>query len=375
MSIQVSPAAPVGALSATDYQKLIPWFAALANRKAKRANVVMLGDSLVEGHPLTSYARTWPQTLQQILRARFPTPGVTGGRGYVGMPSSTARGDAGLYPIAFTGGAFDGGAVFGGTGAKKNLWYANAGSTKIIFTVDGPLTSFDILHTKSTAGGGSTGYYKIDAAANVPFACSAGANTPFLLHVASAVTSTLEIGWNAAGFVAVDGIIEYKGDESAGIAVHNCGESGTYASFWNTAPAGWPGAVKLLTPDLVVLTLGTNDSTTSVGNRTSTQFKTDMTTLIASLRTATVTCPIVLAAAWDSTLVRVEPWQNYVNKMKEIASADSTVVVADLSARMPAGGSASAIALGLYSDAVHSNANGNAYGYAADALASIIAPR
>jgi lysophospholipase L1-like esterase len=363
------------ALNLTDYQKLMPWFAALTNRKGRRADVVIMGDSFIEGYPVTSYGLSVSANLASVLRARHPVSGVTGGRGFIGIPSTfMATNDPGGWPLALTGGAYDD--TFYGFGAKHRVWYASATGAKAVLTLASPITSFDINQMINTAGHTTTGYYKIDGGTAVPFSTYATSNASAVTHIASPASTSIEIGWNATGYLFLEGITEYNGDENAGITVHNCGYSGYTTTNWLVKSTVWPTSMKLLNPDLIVITLGTNDSATTVGNMGSASFGTNLTSLIAALRTASITCPVVISMAWDTPLAKVEPWVNYVNAAKAVAAADATVLCVDNSARMPAAGSAQGTALGLYhTDQAHGNANGNAYMYLAETLYAAVAPR
>lgn len=363
------------ALNLTGYQKLLPWFAALSNRRSRRADVVIMGDSFIEGYPVTSYGLSVSAGLASVLRARHPVAGVTGGRGFIGIPSTfMATNDPAGWPMTFTGGAYDD--TFYGFGAKHRLWYASASGAKAVLTLASPITSFDINQMINTAGHTTTGYYKIDGGTAVPFSTFATSNASAVTHIASPATTSIEIGWNATGYLFLEGITEYNGDENAGITVHNCGYSGYTTTNWLVKSTVWPASMKLLNPDLILITLGTNDSATTVGNMGSASFGTNMTSLIAALRTANITCPVIISMAWDTPLAKVEPWVNYVNAAKAVADADATVLCVDSSVRMPAAGSTQGTALGLYhTDQAHGNANGNAYMYLAETLYATIAPR
>src|SRR5215470_6696773 len=87
-------AASARASASQQNQALTPWFAALSNRLSARCNVVCLGDSITEGvhatgPPSTGFLNRWLERVADMLRARYPTQGVTGGgRGFIGAAST-----------------------------------------------------------------------------------------------------------------------------------------------------------------------------------------------------------------------------------------------------------------------------------------------
>ncbi|WP_229662636.1 SGNH/GDSL hydrolase family protein [Nocardioides phosphati] len=350
------------------YDRLLPWFAALANSSRKRANIVMFGDSLVMGYGLSSWAETLPAQTAAALRARN---GITSaGRGFIGANGQVGANHS-FWPLQISGGA-----VYG-LGYGPNDYYITLGAAgqKAIDTLSSPVTSFDVVYFAPSSGGSTTGgYYKIDGGTAVTFstAVTPGLNT---LHVAAAANTSIEVGFNAGASWTLFGVTEYKGDENSGVMVHNCGVSGTTAKNWNDyAATGWPAAQKSLSPDLVILDLGTNDSLTSIGNVSSAQFKTNLSTLITNLRKQ-VSAPLILNAAYNAQngAAAVEPWANYVAAMRAIEAADSTVVVVDHSARMPAASATDPYSLFNQSKLPHASAKG--YALMAATLTQILSPR
>ena len=373
-------------LALADYAALMPFWARLATRTARLVNIGQLGPSITEGAFVASFDRTPSQLLARTLRARYPTPGVTGGgRGYIGVPSTAMTGSGnytpGMWPLAFTGGTIDpvdpAASVFD-LGAKHAVWYAN-GSGKVVDTLANPVTSFDIRHIAGPAGSVNGGYYKIDGGASVPVDTFAATAVERITHVALPASSTIEVGWGGTGYIIFDGIVEYAGDENAGLQVHNFGHSGFKCSDFAADPTvdgSWRTAIASFNLDLLILSdLGINDASNGV---TSSQFKTALMALIAVLRAGSISCPIVLAANYDVTsapgVVLASPWPQYVTAMREIADADATIVFVDHSARMPA--TAAASTYGLYhADKIHPAAGGGANQYMQETVAVAIAPR
>lgn len=370
-------------VATSNYATLIQFYASLANRENGRCDIIYgPGDSLGEGYPATSWERTPAGWAQQIMRQRFPLPAnpvpsmsaVGNDRGFMGIPGSAILGFPGNnpFPWVFTGGTNN---STGGWGAKFASWFGTAAGHKAVLTVPtGGLSSFEIHHVTGPSGGASGAYYKIDGGTAVVFSTLAGATTAAKLPVALPATTSIEVGFNGTGGVLLTGIREFKNTESASIHVHCCCIGGAQTSTWTaTHPAGgWLQAQANLTPDLYVIELGGNEFLNAVASAT---FKTNMVALIALIRGAGMTCPIVLSLPYNGIMpVGGEPLANYVAKAKEIAAADPTVLVLDNSVRMPATNAANTFGL-YYTDNVHGAANGNAYALMAESLAATISPQ
>lgn len=366
-------------LALSGYSELRPWYAALANRGNRLVNVGLMGGSIAEGYPVTSFDKTIGQRLAALLTAHHPTPGLTTrGRGFIGVPTAVTLGTG--WPQAYTGGTFDDVTTFS-FGAKHRYWFTASGSDKVVHTV-GPdgLTSFDIRTMAGTGGNATGGYYKINGGSSVAFNTF---NATTILRTVTvtgtlAAGSTIEVG-RTAGTLIFTGITEYNGDELKGIHVHNFGHASYSAAQWaavNGTP-NWVNSIASFNLDLLVMQdFGLNDGWTGNGNKTAAQFKTSLLALIAQLRAGSITCPIVLAADYDMSdvLTLVNPWSQYVTAMREIAAADSTIVFLDHSVRMPAHNAAATY--GLYNGGdIHGNPNGAAYLYMAENTYAAIRPR
>lgn len=360
-----------------DYTELASWFADVAARDSQKVNVIMLGDSTVEGYRLDSMAETLPQQLNTVLREEFPTS-ADGGFGFITAQSDTVN--LPFWPQALAGGA----TVlnpFGTTGRYVDL--STAGKTVTYTVQDGGISSFDIHVIKGAYGSATGGYYKIDGGAAVPFATNDAAPVlASILHVASPVTSTIEIGYNAGGGALISGVVEYRGDDTTGITVHNLGYSGSQVADWlaitgTGGPLDW---VLLMAPSVFIIQLGINDARTGDGNLTAAQYKTDLTNYIAAIRSkggVLATVPIVLSMTYDPSTGPGgaglnQPWPNYVQAAREIAEADATVVMVDHSAWMYANYLPDTD--GLYNAAYPPHASAHGYEVMAQTLARTLIP-
>jgi lysophospholipase L1-like esterase len=376
-------------VAAANYTTLTPFYAALANRENARCDIVVMGDSLEEGYPATSWERTIGGWLQQLMRQRYKLPdnpvpslsAVGNARGFVGVPSAALQSAApnNPFPWTFTGGSNN---DTGGFGPKFSARVMTTGTAKAVLTVPtGGLTSFDIHHTTSSLGSSTGGYYKIDGGTAVVFSTNSASQTAALLHVASPVTSTIEIGRNAGNGVSLSGVTEYSNNESCSFNIHNCGIGGARASTWaGTAPSGgWPQAMANLTPDLIIIGLGGNEYLNAVPAAT---FKTNMLSLISIIRGAGMSCPIILSTPYSAPTIvgGGDPLTAFVAAAKAIAAADPTLLLVDHSVRMPPTNATNTYGLynvldiATYGFMIHGNANGNGYALMAETFAAAIAP-
>ncbi|WP_304455868.1 SGNH/GDSL hydrolase family protein [Nocardiopsis sp. YSL2] len=352
---------------------LMGWHASLANRHFARANVVCVGDSITEGQGATDYAHTWPARLRELLRARFPTAGVTGGRGFIGAASTGSI--SYTWPATVTGGpTYD-----TGWGPKRHTPFLDGDGTPDLITYSALQgTAVDILWGRSSLSG--TFRYRVDGGAWTSVDTSGTSQDGQLTRVTLGTSGphTLEIEAVTAAFKQiVSGVIEYDGDEAAGVTVHDASHFGWESTTWSTPTDAdkWPSAIGALNPGLIVIMLGANDQWAGTAPST---FRTNVSALIAALRganTVPVPFPPILlamhAARGDGPFAHT--WDAYVAEAHSLARTDPLVTVADLTLgpRMP--DQADSPNWGLYADQVH--LSGKGYAYLADRLADILSPR
>lgn len=324
------------------YSKALPLLSSIANRRKAAVDIVVLGDSQVEGYSLSAMADTMPIQLAEALRAKYPVRGVVGGRGYIGVQNDLTN--QAFWPDAYTGAIINTNLFAAGYGPNRRHFVMTSAAQKVVRTVPAEgLTSFDIHVLKGT--GSPFLYYKIGAGAAVPLSTSNATLIAGVLHVAAAVPggSTIEVGWSSGGSVYYCGITEYNGDENAGIRVHNLGQSGSTVALWRSSifvTGQWLQSLQYFTPKALIIPIGGNDARTAGGNISAATFGSTMTAWIAEFRTASYyTGPIILSMMYNLSSTNsglVEAWANYVTAAKAIAAADATVLVVDHNARMPA---------------------------------------
>ncbi|MBC8092163.1 MAG: hypothetical protein H7Y15_09550 [Pseudonocardia sp.] len=326
---------------------LASWRTALAGRASAPADWVVIGDSITEGEGASTRGARWIERLQALLRAALPTPGVAGGEGYVpGQNISTSFSNGWSYS-----GNLSGNGTFG-LGHRTVVLSGPDGAMSRAVTG----TSITVAFTKAN----TTGSFRvlIDGVPAVTVDTAVGGTSTArdtgrtVVSLGARGAHTVRIEWAAGGQCFVNGMFVFDQDETSGIRLTESGQHGSSSAEWspNTSSTAYVLAddLTLLNPDLVIISLGPNDM---IQGRASGVFKTNMLAIVAQSRAAAPTAPIVLLAAYALAATYAEPWQNYVDKLREIAAADPTVTLIDLSATLP---SAAATPYGLMSpDGVH----------------------
>jgi lysophospholipase L1-like esterase len=356
------PATPDGedALLSQRALPLLPWAAALANRDNAPAKCLLLGDSVTEGSYITALGNVWGHRLSAILRRVLPLSNgaIRGGPGAF-LPFQNAN-VAFTAPITFTGaGTAPTGSSYFGFG--KRAAALTPGTQSITLTLTAPATSIDLewvagngasdVMTVAVDGGGATTY------------TGAPANTSAYQRITFAArgTHTVVIGCTN-GTVVVNQVFVYDGDESKGIHVVVAGRAGALTSAFIGTDSTSTGTLKqshaLLSPDLVVIELGTNEFLQQVAVAT---FQANLTTLIGDIKAAVPKACFVVLAPTTPTMPGggIIAWASYVAAMKTVVGARTDAVFVDLSRRIYPASATDAQA--LYADAiVHPNDKGAA---------------
>ncbi len=309
-------------------QALTPWFAGLSGRLSARCNIVCLGDSVTEGvhalgPPSTGFQNRWLARLSDALRARYPTEGLTGGgRGFIGAASTGELTFS--WPTTIAGSP----ATASTSGPKAKFVQLGATGQSITFSLTGD--SADIMWTQASFGGTFSWAVDTGTATNVPTNGS-GTIDGKLTHIplGPAGPHTLGLSW-VSGKSNIDGVIEYNGDYSRGISVHDAGHYGWQSSNWMSAlgsgaSSGPAGGIAALSPAAVIISLGSNDQYSAVPPGT---FQSRLQAIIAAIqaRLATPYPSFVLcmfpARAGQSGYTY--PWSQYVAAAYNVAAADTS---------------------------------------------------
>ncbi|MGC9544036.1 SGNH/GDSL hydrolase family protein [Streptomyces sp. UG1] len=239
-------------------------------------------------------------------------------------------------------------------------------------------TAVDIMWTRLSLGGNFQ--YRVDGGSWSSVATGGSDQDGMLTRVTLGASGAHSLDIEAAtdGFQAfVSGVIEYDGDENAGITVHDCGHFGWDTSFWIsvvTANNTWPAAISALSPHLIVIMLGANDHFLNTDPAT---YQSNLVTLISSLRGAVGAPspfpPILLAMHAARGGSFTYPWADYVNAAHNVAQADDLVTCLDLTLGPRLPNQADSPNHGLYADTAHLSNKGNSY--VADRICDFISPR
>jgi hypothetical protein len=258
-----------------------------------------------------------------MLRSRFPTQGLTGGgRGFIGV--------AGTGELTFAWPAAASTSLGTGTWAgpkAKFLQLAATGQT-ITFNLVGD--SADIMWTQVPYGG--TFSWAVDGGAATKVSTNGGSIVDGkLTHIAlgTAGSHKLVLSW-VSGQSNIDGVIEYDGDYTSGIQLHDAGHYGAETSTWTSAlnggsVGGSAAAIAALNPSAVIITLGVNDQYEGVTPAT---FQSNLQTIISDLE-ARLTSPyptfllnMLPPRVNQSTFTY--PWSQYIAAAQNVAAADTS---------------------------------------------------
>lgn len=301
------------------------WYAALADRRERRVNIVAIGDSIVEGSGVTTFNNRWITRLATSLRERYPVAGVVGGRGFLASDGSTIPG----WPLtAATGDTSNGSSSYGPKRKIKSL--GTTGS--LTWTLTG--TYADIMYLRLPGGGSFTvhvdGVLQGTISTNGATAAD-GVKSGVSLGAAGVHTLKLT-AVNPGAYI--DGVIEYNGDQAAGITVHDAGHGGWKAAdFANTGAnpvSEWPAALAALNPDLFLIAIGTND----LGDGNPAAFFTALHTYAAMIRGNFPLVPVVFVPYGPAHGYEAI-YPQYVEAMYSVADQMGLALVADIALRMP----------------------------------------
>jgi lysophospholipase L1-like esterase len=319
---------PVQSLATQQSQALTPLFAGLAGRLSARCNIVCLGDSITEGQgaespPSSGFENRWLARLRDMLRSRYPTQGLTGGgRGFIGV--------AGTGEWSFAWPATASPSLGTGTwaGPKAKFLQLAATGQSITFNLVGDAA--DIMWTQVPFGG--TFSWAVDGGPAKNVSANGGSIVDGkLTHVALGARGShkLVLSW-VSGQSNIDGVVEYDGDNSSGIQVHDAGHYGAQASTWISAlnggsAGGSAAAIAALAPAAVIITLGVNDQYLAVDPAT---FQSRLQTIITDLKAR-------LARPYPTFLLNMlpprynqsgfkYPWSQYIAGAENIAATDTS---------------------------------------------------
>lgn len=302
-------------------QALLPLSAGLANRHYARCNIVCIGDSISEGQGATQLDRRWIARLRDNLRTRYQTTALSGGgRGFLGAASSGEI--SFVWPTTITGSPTQATTL----GPKGQFVQLSGAGQAITYNLVGD--SADIMWTQVPFGG--TFSYSIDGGAAVNVSTNGGGILDGMItHITLGANSahTLTLAW-VSGNSNIDGVVEYGGDYTHGLQVHDAAHYGWQTTNWVSVTAGGTAsparAINQLSPAAIIITLGVNDQFAGVPPAT---VQSNLTTIISQLRAvATAPYPAVILNMLPPRINQSSytyPWSQYVAAAWNIAASDT----------------------------------------------------
>ena len=336
-------------------QPLRAWYEAAAAARTRRVNVLTIGDSITEGTTLENQVyEAWPTLLGEAMSRA--TGGQRGATGYVsaaygnntsawtlsGSPvirisSSDYRG-LGRRSLEITSTSS---ATYSFYGTNCALYYTRtAGSGVMGISVDGGgVTSVSTIN----AGG------EINSARYVPAALSRGWHTITISRV-------------SGGSVYLEGAAFWDADFAAGIALWDGSHSGINSAFLvgSSDKERWAAMLNSIDPDLVIIALGTNDSSAAEvpGVYTPEIYGERIRSIINLIRANAVlrNPSFILLQQPQPPAIDATYWKRHMDALQAVADSEPGVMTMDLRPVIPSGPASGST--NLYNDSLHPSAQG-----------------
>lgn len=257
-----------------------------------RLRILNIGDSTNDGYGKPggpdAWAKTWPLKAAALLRTQLGS--AAGGRGWLGPSTPLAPGNY-VWPAP---------AVSGGNGTARDDLSTQIGIPGALWLQKGHATTVDTVTFALAAGVTAvdvvtTGYSgnMIFTAANAGSSVTKDATGDRVITRVTNPGATLKVTGAAGVGFALLGLVEYVGDETAGVTQWNLSRGAMRAFEY----AGWltDGAFSLkpmigaFAPHVALVCLGANDYPT----RTTAQFGTALTTIFNEIRAVSAATEVV----------------------------------------------------------------------------------
>ncbi len=301
--------------------RMHPFHLALANQSVAPCNIYPIGDSVLEGAATDTYSGRGQVVMEKSLRFKpggqgytpawlispfIPNPGT-----FSNAPVSAADNPSGL------GVQYDDNHQSGGLAAKKiglqkngwgewtftgtrvRVWYSRTDFFGLSANV-----IIDGSNVATLDGGGI-----VDSAASWTSAALAPGTHTVRIQEAS----------NLGGSFWLDGLQFLDGDETSGVHVFDGTRSGAMASQYANPATPWPDSMAKVSPDLVMMMFGFNDST----QRTVAEYKSDMQAVVTRIRGKLTdgTYTLAIVAPWSPAPGPAAGWKAYMQAAEEVAEA------------------------------------------------------
>lgn len=332
--------------------KLTTWANALSSGNA---TAIVIGDSISEGTGSSTILNRWQSLAQTELQA-----GATGAL-FPFLPAWVTAGSDTPVVVAGTYGS----STTAGLGAK-GIQLGSTGSVTFTFTGTSAAVLWSTFTTSRdlsvTVDGGAPVTLTGIGSSVLPAVETASWSTGPLTRGVHVVVVTRGAGGGAANPV-LNGLLTFDGDETTGIRVIDSARSGTTSAMLGNpvrAASLGQGLAVAGGADLAIIGFGTNDY--SVGPVLPPQFRTNLETIIAGLRSGGFTGSILLLGMYMGQGRTLSTWQQYLDEMASLAASDASIDFLNLRDFMPDVPTpyTAPEGEGLYADALHPSDAGHA---------------
>jgi lysophospholipase L1-like esterase len=335
---------------------------ALAARHYAPMKTVFFGDSLLEGQGATTRAGRGIEWFAKLMRQRYPSNGVTtGGPGYLAAFSATFGPDSPWETYTSSTGTVAEQGGIQSLGYRTSLMSAAATKT---WTAVG--TSCDIYWSRTTPGGGFT--VSIDGGAESGTVSTAGTFSTAMrtqgISLGASGSHTIRVTATSNN-TYINGVFVYDGDETSGIHIYDSSRSQTTSAAvisGGVVSPSWLELLNVVAPHLIVCELSTNDWLSDTAPAT---VKANLQLYVNAFKALTAPPSVVLLAVPEAADVKANPWSAYVQNMRDIAAAEASVTLLDMTQLVP---KADTSGTGWHaSDGLHPN-NNRGHPHLADTL-------
>ena len=320
------------------------WHTALAKIRAAdgttQAVIAWIGDSWINtGSRLHSNLKT-------ILQAEYGAAGA----GYASASATPAQ-PAGVS-ISRAGTWTDHDRTTTPKGYGPDLFDAASTDASTPASIEWTATATDFLLLYLQQTGGGEFRYQVDAGGwtTVDTDDTPGLGTVAITGLSNAShTLTVEVvSADSAGIVILGVDCQVSGN---GVRIHKLGASGSSAASWTAHPSATvlAAAIAALSPNVIAVTLGTNDHSGDIAPAT---FAASIETLLTTVIGSEDAQALIVAPA-DNGNTAVYDMQDYIDALRASAVAENYAMFDSL---LLLGAYAAANARGLYDDASHINA-------------------
>ena len=332
--------------------RMRPWWEAVAQITSRRANILVVGDSISEGRTVTNIeTECWIRVLARLLNRQYI--GEPGGEGYVPACRSLTP-----QPWTHTGSPTvnTGSTNYYGLG-RRYLTLTTGQSASRSWYGD----RIEILYTR----GPSTGTMRIDIDGVTTDVATSNASLIVGAKWTSAALDrgdhTVTVSWLSGGVVLLEGGCFSDINYAKGVAVwdgsHSSYTAGDFTGDINKE--AWAGAVASINPDLVILPLGNNDALEAEGGSYSPEiFATRIGAIIDLVKANSSTVPAFIYPLMQGspTAYTRAYWDRHMAAVKPVVINKGGALV-DLRNFISLGPSTGTT--GLYADTIHPNAAGH----------------